>query len=31
MSFFHFQMPENWTGIRDIDARVEYDPKDQEE
>ena len=31
MSFFHFQMPESWTGVRDIDLRVEYDPKNEDE
>jgi len=31
MSFFNFNFPESWPGYRDIDERVVYDPKNEEE
>jgi len=31
MSFFNFQTPESWPGYRDIDERVVYDPKNEDE
>jgi hypothetical protein len=31
MSFFSFLVPESWPSYRDIDERVVYDPKNEEE
>jgi hypothetical protein len=31
MSFFNFTTPESWPSYRDIDERVVYDPKNEEE